>query len=135
MDVCMRVRAPLPFPLLADTQDKTIGRRALRISGPVSAANYWEARTAPLNLTGRFVYIQVGTRGGGGQAVLGKLRRGQLRMRSLASASTGRVLRGTEYIEVEIPAYVGTVLRGCVCWKRSVPLCVFSACAAFVEMA
>eukprot|EP00752_Nemacystus_decipiens_P009345 g8352.t1 len=39
--------------------DKTIGRRALRISGPVSAANYWEARTAPLNLTGRFVYIQV----------------------------------------------------------------------------
>lgn len=63
----MRVRAPLPFPLLADTQDKTIGRRALRISGPVSAANYWEARTAPLNLTGRFVYIQVGTRAGGGK--------------------------------------------------------------------
>lgn len=26
----------------------------------MSAANYWEARTAPLNLTGRFVYIQVG---------------------------------------------------------------------------
>ncbi|CAM9725981.1 unnamed protein product [Scytosiphon promiscuus] len=43
--------------------DKTIGRRCCRISGAVSAANYLEvpreARTAPLNLTGRFVYIQV----------------------------------------------------------------------------
>lgn len=44
-------------------QDKTIGRRCCRISGAVSAANYLEvpreARIAPLNLTGRFVYIQV----------------------------------------------------------------------------
>ncbi|CAN0399405.1 unnamed protein product, partial [Hapterophycus canaliculatus] len=43
--------------------DKTIGRRCCRISGAVSAANYLEvpreARSAPLNLTGRFVYIQV----------------------------------------------------------------------------
>ncbi|CAM9761154.1 unnamed protein product, partial [Ectocarpus sp. 12 AP-2014] len=43
--------------------DKTIGRRCCRISGAVSAANYLEvpreARIAPLNLTGRFVYIQV----------------------------------------------------------------------------
>eukprot|EP00903_Cladosiphon_okamuranus_P011112 g10488.t1 len=55
-------RKPDTTRVLGDVKqimDKTIGRRALRISGPVSAANYWEAKTAPLNLTGRFVYIQV----------------------------------------------------------------------------
>lgn len=45
------------------TQDKTIGKRCYRITGAVSAANYLEvpkeARTAPLNLLGRYVYIQV----------------------------------------------------------------------------
>ena len=45
------------------SQDKTIGRRCCRISGAVSAANYLEvpreARTSPLNLADRFVYIQV----------------------------------------------------------------------------
>lgn len=51
-------------------KDKTIGKRCCRISGAVSAANYLEvpreARTAPLNLTGRFVYIQVRERSGWG---------------------------------------------------------------------
>lgn len=43
-------------------QDKTIGKRCYRVLGSVSAVNYLEvpkeARTAPLKLAGRYVYIQ-----------------------------------------------------------------------------
>ncbi|CAM9889899.1 unnamed protein product [Choristocarpus tenellus] len=43
--------------------DKVIGKRCYRIAGAVSAANYLEIpedpRSDPLNLTGRYVYIQV----------------------------------------------------------------------------
>ncbi|CAM9632295.1 unnamed protein product, partial [Sphacelaria rigidula] len=45
-----------------EMMDKTIGKRCYRVSGAVSAANYLEvpreARTAPLNLLGRYVYVQ-----------------------------------------------------------------------------
>lgn len=83
-------------------QDKTIGRRALKISGPVSAANYWEAKTAPLNLTGRFVYIQVRAGRGDWEVAEGKAGNTPTHACILpqksagASASTtGRVPRGS----------------------------------------